>query len=436
MSRLLDRVPTRLADRIVLPDDPRYRLLRSTYTTVGHPAVVVLPRSADDVAAALRLAHETDLRVAVRSGGHGLSGNGTNDGGLVIDLSALHRVDVLDRRARLVRVGAGARWAQVARALAPHGLAVSSGDHGNVGVGGIATGGGIGWLVRRYGLTVDHIRAVEVVLADGTVVRADAETEPDLLWVMRGAGAGAGIAVAFEIEAMKLRQVGHAQLVAAIDPAGDTLRRWAEAGTRAPRELSTAVVLSSRGGTTAAFIQAVVASDREPVIRRALAPLLEIGDVRVRQAHIVPYTEVLPSAQLHANTAQMPSSTTNGLLTDLSPAVARGLVAATAAPDPLLVQLRSVGGATHDVDPAATAFAHRHQNVLVVASAFPPDDRAVLRAGWAPLAPHMDGAYVNFDSAPGEATFARAYPGATGTRVTELWRRYDPEGVLRPRAWA
>lgn len=140
MNGTLSTVPAELAGKLVMPDDRRYRLLRSTYTTVGHPAAVVLPESAGDVAAALRLARETGLGVAIRSGGHGLSGSGTNNGGLVIDLSALHRVDVLDRGSRLVRVEAGARWAQVAQALAPHRLAISSGDHGNVGVGGIATG--------------------------------------------------------------------------------------------------------------------------------------------------------------------------------------------------------------------------------------------------------------------------------------------------------
>ncbi|MGW3563795.1 FAD-binding oxidoreductase [Streptomyces sp. NPDC000941] len=433
MNRALSAVPAELAGKVVTPDDRRYRPLRSTYTTVGHPAAVVVPESAGDIAAALRLARETGLRVAVRSGGHGLSGSGTNEGGLVIDLSALHRVDVLDRGSRLVRVEAGARWAQVAQALAPHGLAISSGDHGNVGVGGIATGGGVGWLVRQYGLTIDHIRAVEVVLPDGTAVRADAEAEPDLLWVMRGAGAGAGIAVAFEIEAMELRDVGHAQLVAAVDPAGQTLRRWADVMAQAPRELSTAVMLSSQGTGTAAFITAVVASDRPSVIRDAVEPLLGIGDVRAQQAHVVPYTELVPPHHLHANSGQMPASTTNGLLTDMTPDAARALVTASAAPDPVLIQLRSLGGATHDPAPSATAFAHRHQNTLVVASAFPPDDRATLAAAWRPLAPLTDGSYVNFESAPDEETFARAYPGPTGTRVTDLWKRYDADGVLRPR---
>jgi hypothetical protein len=431
MNGTLSVVPAELAGKVVTPDDRRYRPLRSTYTTVGRPAAVVLPESAGDVAAALRLARETGLRVAVRSGGHGLSGSGTNNGGLVIDLSALHRVDVLDRGSRLVRVEAGARWAQVAQALAPHRLAISSGDHGNVGVGGIATGGGVGWLVRQYGLTVDHIRAVEVVLPDGSAVRADAEAEPDLLWVMRGAGAGAGIAVAFEIEAMELRDVGYAQLVAAVDPAGETLRRWETVMARAPRELSTAVMLSSQGAATTAFITAVVASDSPSVIRDAIEPLLGIGDVMAQQAHVVSYTELVPPLHLHTNTGQMPSSSTNGLLTDMTPDAARALVTASAAR--VLVQLRSLGGAAHDPAPSATAFAHRHQNTLVVASAFPPDAPATLAAAWRPLAPHTDGAYVNFESAPDEATFARAYPGPTGTRVTDLWKRYDPDGVLRPR---
>lgn len=205
MTVILGTVRDGLAGKIVTPGDPRYPPLRSTYTTTGSPAAVVLAQSAADVAAGLQLARERQLPVAVRSGGHGLSGGATNNGGLVIDLSKMTRVDILDRGARLVRVEAGARWAQVAPALAPHGLAISSGDHGNVGAGGLATAGGAGWLVRHYGLTIDHVRAVEVVLPDGTQVRADPLTEPDLLWVMRGAGAGAGIALAFEIEAIELR---------------------------------------------------------------------------------------------------------------------------------------------------------------------------------------------------------------------------------------
>jgi FAD/FMN-containing dehydrogenase len=211
---------TALSGRLITPGDSSYTAYRSTYTTVGSPAVVAVPQSAGDVAAALLLARERGLPLAVRSGGHGLSGSGTNNGGMVIDLRRMNKVTVLDRGKRRVRVEAGARWAQVAEALSPHGLAISSGDHGNVGVGGLASGGGVGWLVRSFGLAVDRVRAVEVVLADGSAVRADESTEADLLWVMRGAGAGAGIALAFEFEAVELRDGGVAQLVARVDTAG------------------------------------------------------------------------------------------------------------------------------------------------------------------------------------------------------------------------
>ncbi|WP_432044087.1 FAD-binding oxidoreductase [Streptomyces cadmiisoli] len=437
MSGVLGSVPTELVGKVVTPDDKRYSRVRSTYTVIGSPAVVVLPESAPDVAAALRFAQERNLQVAVRSGGHGLAGSGTNDGGLVIDLRAMNRVGVVDRRSRLVRVEAGARWAQVAQALAPHGLAISSGDHGNVGVGGIATGGGVGWMVRKYGLTVDHVRAVEVVLADGTIMRADAENEPDLLWVMRGAGAGSGVATAFEIDAMELREVGYAQLVTSVDPAGGTLRRWADIMAGAPRELSTELRLASQGdGSTMAVITAVVTSDTSSVIRKVLEPLFKVGDVLGQQAHVVPYPELVSPMHLHENTGQMPARTTNGLLTEMSAGAARALVRASAGRDPLMVQMRSLGGATHDPEPSATAFAHRHQNVLVIGAAFPPNVRNTLRTGWAPVAPYMDGAYINFESAPTKDTFARFYPGPTGDRVLELQRRYDPDGILHPRPTA
>ncbi|MEU2282543.1 FAD-dependent oxidoreductase [Streptomyces sp. NPDC013178] len=418
---------------LIAPGDAEYELLRSTYTTVGSPAVVALPRSPAEVAAALRTARERELPVAVRSGGHGLSGSGTNNGGLVIDLRALDRIDVLDRAAGLVRVEAGARWAEVARALAPHGLAISSGDHGNVGVGGLATGGGVGWLVRHYGLTIDRIRAVEIVLPDGSFVRADAGHEPDLFWLMRGAGAGAGIATAFEIEAAEIGQVGLVHLTTAVDPAGETLRQWEAAVAAAPRALSTAVTLTSRGpAATTAFITAVVASDDPDLVRDSVTPLLDIGRAQVHEARLVPYSAMVPLAHLHPNTGQMPSHTTNGLLTEMSPDAARSLVVAASGPRPALVQLRSLGGAVGDVDPEETAFAHRHQRTLVVASMFPPADRADLTAAWEPVAAHSDGAYVNFESAPDDLTRAQAYPGRTGTRVEQLLRRYDPDGVLSP----
>ncbi|MFG1996358.1 FAD-binding oxidoreductase [Actinoplanes sp. NPDC048988] len=424
-------LPKELDGKVVLPSDPRYRLLRSTYTKVSRPAMVVLPQSTADVVVALRYARDSGLPIAVRSGGHGMSGRSSNDGGVVIDLSGLNQVRVLDRRARLVRVGAGARWAEVAQALSPAGLAISSGDHGNVGVGGLATAGGVGWLVRDYGLTIDHIRAAEVVLADGRVVRTDAEHEPDLFWAVRGAGAGVGIVTAFEIEATELSDITVAQLTLAVARDGSTLTRWAEHLARAPRQLSTAAMLMSHGRQAILSLTAVYAGTDAGRMRRAVTPLLKIGALLDESTQRAPYAALVSPAHLHPNLGQQPANTTNGLLPTMTPNAAQAVTAAVTGPHPALMQLRSVGGAVNDVAADATAYAHRDATVLVVGTVFAPGDRTALDRIWRPVGAHTRGAYANFESRLDAAAFRRFYPGATGDRVLALWRRYDPDGIFR-----
>ncbi|MFF5053850.1 FAD-binding oxidoreductase [Micromonospora sp. NPDC000663] len=427
----LARVPDSLTGQLVTPGDRRYAQLRSTYTTTASPAAVLLPKTTAQVADAIRYAREQRLPIAVRSGGHGLSGVSSNNGGLVIDLSMLNRVRVLDGRAGLVRVEAGARWANVAKALAPYGLVISSGDHGGVGVGGLATGGGVGWLVRAHGLTIDRVRAVEVVLADGTLVRADAQHEPDLFWLVRGAGAGAGIVVAFEIEAVEQRNVGVAQLVVKAHPDGRTLREWASCLAQAPRELSAAVVLFAQGRSALMSVTAVVAAESLRRVRPVVEPLLAIGKLLEHRTDLLPYPTLVPTAHLHSNVGQQRGTTTNGLFSALDDGGARALMRAVTGPGRAVLQLRSLGGAVNDVAADATAYPHRHQDVLVVASVFPPQGDAALDTAWRGAAGRADGSYVNFESRPDPAAFARIYPGETGARVRRLWRRYDPDGVFR-----
>jgi FAD/FMN-containing dehydrogenase len=273
----MSTLPEVLRQRAVRPDDSRYRLLRSTYTTVASPALVLVPENEDEVAAAILYARDTDVPVSIRSGGHGLSGRSSNDGGIVIDLSAMRAVRIIDSETRLVHVEAGARWAEVAATLEPHGLAISSGDHGNVGVGGLATAGGVGWLARSYGLTIDHVRAARVVLADGTIVRAERDNEPDLFWAVRGAGDGVGIVTSFEIEAMPLGTIGIAQVSVEADRKGDTLRRWSEHLAQAPHELTVNGILFPQGDSFVLQLTAVVASGDPDRVRALVEPIAELG---------------------------------------------------------------------------------------------------------------------------------------------------------------
>src|SRR4051794_16744971 len=158
---------TDLTAETIRPGDDGYDEAAGVFFATGRPALIVRPRDIDDVAGALRHAVREGLAVAVRSGGHSALGHGTNTGGMVLDLAHLDQVELLDAERRLVRVGGGARWGQVAAALQPHGLGLTSGDTVEVGVGGLTLGGGMGWMVRKHGLTIDNLVGARVVTADG-----------------------------------------------------------------------------------------------------------------------------------------------------------------------------------------------------------------------------------------------------------------------------
>lgn len=196
--------PAALSGRIITPEDSGYRLVRSSYMGVGAPSAVIVARDEDDVAEAVRYAArvraETGERVplSIRSGGHGIAGTSTNVDGIVIDLSALDEVRILDERSGHFRAGAGAIWGDVAPALAAHDLALTSGNFGDTGVGGLATAGGLGYFARSQGLTIDHVLRVRLLSADGRIRWVDAQHEPELFWAVRGGATQAGIALQFE----------------------------------------------------------------------------------------------------------------------------------------------------------------------------------------------------------------------------------------------
>src|SRR5690606_2194468 len=189
----------------------------------------------------------------VRSGGHGISGRSTNHGGIVIDLGKLNKIEVLDEAKRLVRIEPGARWMDVAAALQPHGWGLSSGDYGGEGVGGRATAGGLGWLSRQHGLSIDRLPAVEMVLADGSQVRADAEHSADVFWAVRGAGGNFGIVTAFEFEVYEVGNVGWAQLVLDASDTAGFLVKWGAAVEASPRDVTSFLILSPARDTQPAI---------------------------------------------------------------------------------------------------------------------------------------------------------------------------------------
>ncbi|WP_038038112.1 LLM class flavin-dependent oxidoreductase [Thermorudis peleae] len=434
LSPLIDyaAIPPELASKVVTPRDERYDALRSVYMARGRPGVIILCASSDDVAAALAFARtQTDAPLSIRSGGHGIAGLATNDGGIVIDLRKLNAIEVLDSAQRLVRIGAGATWGEVARALAPYGWAMTSGNYGDVGVGGLATAGGLGWLVRKHGLTIDHVVAVEVVLADGQIVRADSLAHPDLFWGMRGAGFMLGVATQFEFRVFELPRVVFAQIVLDASETAAVVQAWAELMAAAPRELTTFLWLipGRRGQPAIGQLYAVVASDNVDQAADVLAPFLRIAPVLEQRAVLVRYASLVPPTH-DLQIGQQTVKIRNGFLERLSADDARAIAALLAEEPTVLVELRSLGGANADVDPLATAFAHRAYDVFVAAW-FRPVSLDEQDRAWAVVAPRVRGLYAAYTSDVRPERLPDAFPGETLEHLRDVKQRYDPANLFR-----
>jgi FAD/FMN-containing dehydrogenase len=408
----------------VRPGDAGYAGVQHVYSRTGRPAAVHLPRTAAEVAEAVVRVREGGRELAVRSGGHGISSIATNDGGEVIDLRGLSSVEHLG--GPMVRIGPGARWGRVARELQPHGLAISSGDSGDVGVGGLATTGGIGLMGRAHGLTIDRLRRAQMVTADGTVRVVSAEDSADLFWGIRGAGANLGIVTSFEFEASTTPVV--IQMTAAYQP-GDLaafLRAWGAALEAAPREVSAFLYV---GGGPTPFAQATIvhAGDRVEDARPRLEPFLRLPGIVGQRAAVVPYASVpLTSGQPHSG--QQAASAHTGLATHLDEDLAAGVAELVRGGGADMVQIRSVGGAINDVPADATAYAHRHQRFSVTAMSSAGGAR--FDALWEPVHRQMDGMYLSFESDHRPGHVLEAFPPDTLERLRRIKARWDPDDVF------
>lgn len=421
-----DGLPDALATTAVEPGDLGYGSVHSNYLRGGRPGLVLCPQSVAEVVDAVAYAgRHRHLPLGVRSGGHGISGRSTNDGGLVIDLGALDEIEVLDQERRLVRIGAGARWRQVASALQPHGWALSSGDHGGVGVGGLATAGGVGFLGRKHGLTIDHLTAVELVLADGSVVRATEQEHAELFWAVRGAGANFGIATAFEFTVDEVPHVGWAQLAYEVADPAAFLVEFGRVTDAAPRETTPFLVM---GGGGVAQIMAMVASDDPEVVVSQLQPFAQIAPLVQQQVVIAPYAAVMnmfPEAPHHGVGEPVARS---GLVSELTPEVAAASARLVDSGAVHFFQIRSMGGAVGDVLPEATAFAHRGARFSITAMG---SNAQRLDRFWDGMRPLLVGVYLSFETDTSPERIAEAFPPATLERLRALKATLDPTNLFR-----
>ncbi|MFG3323585.1 LLM class flavin-dependent oxidoreductase [Streptomyces sp. NPDC048171] len=425
-----EAIPDQLAGKTLEPGDRIYENVRHTYSRTGSPALVIQCENTDDVVAALAYARGQNVDISVRSGGHGLSGRSTNESGIIIDLAKMNSIEVLDEDTGRVRVGPGARWGHVAQALAPYGLAMSSGDYGDVGVGGLATTGGIGYLARKYGLTIDHITSVEIVVADGRMLRVDATHYPDLFWAVRGAGGNFGIVTAIELDAYPLKEVAYSTITVDATDTADVLVKWGRLVESAPRELNSFLSLFPvrRGGPVTAQVTLVYAGDDVEAAQEALTPFLTIGPVIYQHAQLAPYHAlVTPPENRHAG--QGLEDSRSGMLEHITREAAETIEKTIKSGDVMIMQFRSMGGAVHDVPRHEMAWPHRSQNFSVLA-ATAPAKVSRLDEHWDRLYPLLNGMYLSFETRTDPARLLDAFPEPALSRLRQLKAEWDPHEVF------
>ncbi len=446
----------RIHGTVVVPGDDGYDDARTVWNGMidRRPAAIVRVADVDDVQVAVAFGRAQHLPIAVRGGGHNVAGNGTVDGGLVIDLAALDAVDV-DRDAGTVRVGGGATLGDVDRATEPLGLVVPGGVVSMTGVGGLTLGGGVGWMTRPHGLSIDNLVAADVVTADGQVVHASETENPDLLWGLRGGGGNFGIVTSFEFRAHPLPSPLYAGVVIHTrDQWADALRFYASWVAGIPDDLNTIVTfitppdemmppeLHGQPVMLQGFAWAGV--DREAG-ERFVAPLAAFGPPALVAIDPIGWLD-----WQSAFDAVVPKGTRaywkNCYFDHLDEGTIATIVdlAGNRASPIDGVDIHHMGGAFGRVPDDATAFPNRGAGFWLNMYALWTDEhdddanRRWARDSWAAMQPHAaEGMYVNFLGADdgGEDEVREAARAAYGdrklARLTALKDRYDPDNVFR-----
>ena len=435
---------------VVGPGDAEYEQARRVWNAAvdRHPALIVRARKVADVIAAVDFARTHELPLAVRGGGHSPAGYGTIDDGLVLDLSPMKGVDV-DPERRVASAQGGLTWGEYNARTHAAGLATPGGDVAAVGIAGLTLAGGFGWLMRKHGMTIDNLLAVELVTADGQLVTASETEHDDLFWALRGGGGNFGIATELRYRLHPVDTVLGGAIVHAATREG--LRAYAEVVTAAPDEMTTISFVGN--APPLPFIPAEAHGTPVHLIIPAYVGDLDAGNevldplrTLAGRPPLADTTGPTPYPALYNLTAMAevsrPHAVRNALLGELADELIEIILAFVArATSPFgLVALRELGGAMSRVPVDATAFGHRDKAFYLAADNSweagqrPEGHIAWTDEFWHAAAPYTEGAYAGFlDDEPDDRVRA-AYPPATYARLADVKRRYDPDNVFRSTA--
>jgi FAD/FMN-containing dehydrogenase len=439
----VEELRAQLSGELIGPEDPAYEQARRVFFKGFDrtPLAVARVAGVDDVVRVVAAAREGGVELAVRSGGHSRAGYGTSDGGLVIDLSALKAMEI-DADGGTVWVETGITAGEYTAATSERGLVTGLGDAGSVGLGGITLAGGVGFLVRKYGLTIDDLIAAELVTADGQARRVSEESEPDLFRGIRGGESNFGVATRFQLRLHEISEIVGGMLILPGTP--EVITGFLEAAEAAPEELSTIanVMLAppmpfipeeAQGQPIVIGTMAYVG----PVDRgeSVVAPFRALAEPYADMVRPMRYPELYEGPEPEVRFA----SGANFFADSLGPAGADAILEQLPRSTAMMkaVQLRVLGGALARVPNDATAFAHRDRGLFVnVAAAYTDAAEADTHAAWVDgladaLGRDGAGGYVGFMGDEDDATIRSAYPGATWDRLRQIKRRYDPDNLFR-----
>lgn len=434
----------RFDGRVIAPGNDGYDAARTVFYGGfdRRPAAIVRAAGAADVSQVVTLARAAGVELAVRSGGHSVAGHSVSDGGIVLDLSSMKALEI-DPEGRTAWAQPGLTTGEYTNAAAAHGLATPFGDTGTVGIGGITLSGGVGFLVRKHGLTIDSLLAAEVVTADGQVLHVDAGSHPDLFWAIRGGGGNFGVATRFQFRLHPVDTIVGGMLI--LPATSAVIAGFIAAAEAAPDELSTIANVmpappmpflpAELHGRMIVLALMVYAGDVEAG-QRALAPFRALATPLADMLRPMRYPEIfLPEEEGYHPTAVARTLFLNRIDGPVAETILRYLEQSDASLR--VAQLRVLGGALAQVPVEATAYAHRRSQMMVnVAAFFDGVAERVVRDAWAAdfaaaLRQDDAGAYSAFLGDEGPARVRAAYPGATWDRLQGVKRRYDPSNLFR-----
>jgi FAD/FMN-containing dehydrogenase len=436
----------RVRGRVITPDDTDYDRVRSIASGSFdlRPAAIVQVKDATDVASVVTYARETGAPLAVRSGGHSGAGHGSVDAGIVIDLRAMKGLDI-DVDGRTAWAETGLTAGEYSTAAGAHGLATGFGDTGSVGIGGITVGGGIGYLVRKHGLTIDALLAAEIVTADGRIRTVDADSDPDLFWAVRGGGGNFGVVTRFRFRLVDVSRFVGGMLLLPATP--EVVAGFVAEAQAAPLELSTIAnvmpcppmpfVPEDQHGRLVVMGMLAFSGDVEEgqrVLDRFRTLATPVADMTRPMA----YHEIYPP-EPEGDDEYHPKAIGKTMFLDgVDLPTATRIVEALESSDASMrvVQLRVLGGAMAEVPADATAFAHRSSAIMAAIAAFYEGPDRAAREAWVDALMKSirgadRGAYVNFIGDEGEGRVRDAYPGQTWDRLAAIKARYDPTNLFR-----